>query len=93
MRNIKTPQDVAKFFMELVFDRSINLHPDDDFFDYIDREGNPTFTEDEAKQLNKEMETSFKVCYEHKRDVYEIAGRVLSLYHYCDGNDILAKMF
>lgn len=87
------PEDVARFFMWLVFDCKINFHPDDDFEQYENMETHElTFSEDDARYYNYTMRECFDVCEKYNRSIYEIATRVLKLYHYCDGNDTLANI-
>ena len=90
---IKTPQDVARFFIHLVFDRKINLHPDDSFYDYVDADGNPSFTDKQADQYEDDMNKSFDVCEENGVDIYKIASKVMALYLYCDKSLAFAKLY
>ena len=88
---INTPHDVGRFFVWLMFDCGINLHPDDNFFDYVDDNGTPCFNDKQADMYNEIMDECFEVCERFSRDIYEISIRVAQLYHYCDGNDTLAN--
>lgn len=89
--NIQTPHDVAEFFFWIVFDRKINFHPDDSFGGYINvNTGKMSFEPTEANYYDMTMQRCFFICDEYRRDIYEIATRVLQLYHYCDRNDKLA---
>lgn len=90
---ITLPEDVARFFLWLVFDRRLNFHPDDGFEQYQSYETHePTFTAEEVAYYNNRMELCFNVCEKYKRDIYEIAIRIFKLYHYCDCNDSLANI-
>lgn len=90
---IKSPEDVGRFFFWLVFDCKINFHPDDDFGQYENLETHePTFSDGEARYYNYTMSECFDICEKHGRDIYAIANSVLKLYHYCDGNDTLANI-
>lgn len=89
--NIKTPHDVAKFFIHLVFDRHVNIDPDETVSQYVEeRTGKPTFTLDEALEYDRTMERCFDICTKYDRDIYKLAQLVLGLYHYADCNDIMA---
>lgn len=90
LNGIKTPHDVAVFFMHLVFEKSIDLNPDTNFHDYVDAKGNPSFTAPQADQYEDDMNKSFDVCDEYDVDIHKIAAKVLSLYHYCDKNNVMA---
>jgi len=90
LNGINTPHDVAIFFMHLVFERNIDIHPDTNFHDYVDAKGNPSFTAPQAEQCEKDMENSFDVCEKYGLDVYKIAAKILSLYHYCDKNKVMS---
>lgn len=91
---ITTPHDVASFFVWIVFERGVAFHPDDPFSDYISlTDGARTFTDEEAAAYDRAMELCFDVCERYGRDIYEIAGMVLSLYHYCDCNDAMSRLF
>lgn len=90
---IATPIDVARFFNYLVFDLGVNVSPDDDFADYIDKEGNNSFSDDEAKHLNDTMDACLGVCETYGVDIYTLTCKVLSAFHYADGNDKLAEIY
>lgn len=88
---IETVYDVAKFFMYLVFERSVNIDPNDDIHDYIDRNGNPSFTTEEADEIQSLIDKSWEICKKENRCIQKIALIVLGLYDYCDHNDVMAK--
>ena len=90
---IKTPHDVAMFFIHIVFEKNAHLDPDTDFHEYVDANGNPSFTDKQADQYEDDMNKSFDVCDEYGVDVYEIASKVMSLYLYCDKQFDLAKLY
>lgn len=90
---IKLPEDVARFFFWLVFDMRISFHPDDDFEQYVnDQTHQYVFSDNEARHYNYTMKECFDVCEKYNRDIYQIGCSVLSLFHYCDGNDALANL-
>lgn len=88
---IETPHDVGQFFFWLVFDCRVNFHPDDNFYDYVDENRNQSFNDKQCDMYNEIMDKCFEICEKYHRDIYEIAMRVLQLFHYCDGNDTLAN--
>lgn len=90
---INLPEDVGRFFFWLVFDCKVNFHPDDGFESYVcERTGKATFSDKQCEMYNDIMDKCFDVCEKYDRDIYEIAQRVLGLYHYCDRNDALADI-
>lgn len=92
-RVIANPSDVAQFFMYIVFERGCDIHPDDGFEMYVDKDGNPSFAADEVECYNSMLDASFGICETFKVDIYAICMRVLALYHFCDGNDVLTKVY
>lgn len=92
-KDIKTPADVARFFFWLVFEVGVDFNPDDSFFDYENyKTKQPTFSEENAIYYDCLMVLCHEVCVEYDRDIYQMAARVLGLYHYCDHNDIMAQI-
>ncbi len=87
------PEDVAKFFFWLVFERRIDIHPDDTVSQYVNiQTKEPTFSFDEALYYDKVRESCFDVCEKHNVDIYGIAMRVLNLFYYCDKNKVLEHL-
>lgn len=75
LQHVTSVQQVEAFFSYLVNDLRVNIHPDDDFADYVDMQTNtPTFTQDEAFLANNLMDESFKVCEEAGVDIYGIGA-------------------
>ncbi len=74
--HITTVEDVKAFFRHIVFDLDINFHPDDDFMEYVDRDGNRTMNDAKAELYNRLMDETFKVCGDGDL-VYEIGYDVL----------------
>ena len=90
---IEIPGDVAKFFFWLVFERSIDIHPDDPIDQYINLETKePTFTLEEALYYERVRQKCFDVCMRHEVDIYGIATRTVNLFHYCDKNDVFEQL-
>ena len=63
---------VSEFF-DLLIKAKVNFHPDDDFGDYINFiTCEKSFTDEEAKSLNKAMAKCFEVCEQTGTDIYKI---------------------
>ena len=90
---IATPIDVARWFNYLVFDLGVNVSPDDDFTDFCDKEGNQSFSDEEAKHLNDTMDVCYDICKTYGVDIYTLTCKVLSTFHYADGNTKLAEIY
>lgn len=88
---IKTPADVAKFFFWIVFEKHIDFHPDDDFEEYVDEDGEYVFSDEDAGYLTYTMSECFEVCKQYGRSIYHIACIVKGAFFYCDCNDDMAK--
>ena len=65
--------DVRAFFASLKNEHSLNFHPDNDFKEYVDEGGQPTYTREEANQLNNNLEECFDICNEVGEDIYSLA--------------------
>jgi len=73
--NIRTIDDVRRFFEYLYAVDSVSFHPDDRFFrdgkvQYVDRGGNPTYTPAEAKLRDRLMSESWGVLGRADVDIY-----------------------
>ena len=64
------------FFRHIVYDLEINFHPDDDFKDYVDRDGNRTMDDEQAELYNRLMGEAFEACDDEEM-VYEIGYDLL----------------
>ena len=60
---IENTKDI-RIFIDYLFDNKINFHWDDDFSDYVDNNGNKSFSNEEAARLNSLMEQSLNVDFE-----------------------------
>ena len=70
--------EVVRFFDYLVNERDCDLHPDDDFSEYIDyTNGEPCFTVEEVTLYNRLMDESVVVCEKNRADIYEIGMNVV----------------
>lgn len=71
---IKTIEDVKSFFSDLnKFSIKDNFHPDNDFADYLNLDGNDLFTDAESKTLNTILHNCYGVCKKAKKDIYKLA--------------------
>lgn len=77
MLNPKNLLEVKQFVHHVIFDLDVNFHPDTDFHTYIDKQGNRTFDEATAEQLNAALTTAFAVCDSHGADIYELTMPML----------------
>lgn len=90
---INLPEDVAKFFFWLVFEKRVNIHPDDTVSQYVDlNTKEATFTIEEAFYYDNIREQCFEVCDKYDVDIYEIATRVINIFYYCDKNNTLEQL-
>lgn len=71
--HINSIDDVTAFASYLINDLGINMHPDNDFAEYICYETRErTFTEEEAAIGNRLMDECFEVCEKNGVDIYEL---------------------
>lgn len=54
--------DVLRFFQVLTHKHNVSIHPDDPFQDYVNSEGKPTYTPEQAEELNQMMNLCFNIC-------------------------------
>ena len=77
-KTIKTAADVKEFFLYLVQEKGLNLHPDTDFSEYIDLEtGKTTFSGNEINRYNTLMDDSFSICERDNVDIYDLSFTIL----------------
>ena len=74
--HITTVEEVKDFFRHIVYDLEINFHPDDDFKDYVDHDGNRTMDDEQAELYNRLMDEAFEAC-DDEEVVYEIGYDLL----------------
>lgn len=71
--HIECLNDVKTFFHHVIFERKVNIHPDNDFIDYISKDTRkPSFSQSEAALYNRLLKESFSVCQDNGADIYEI---------------------
>ena len=69
-----TTIDGARTFIDwLMEDVGVGYTPEENFENYVDREGNPSFTEPEYKRLNELNNQCWKVCKNEVDGIYTIA--------------------
>jgi len=68
--------DVIRFFQSLYDACDLCFHPDDNFMDHVDINGQPVFTGVEALVLDGMMEKCFFVCEKAGHDLYEVAHEI-----------------
>ena len=74
--DIKTLDDV-KVFTKLLMDEGTNVHPDEDFNNYVIMEtGSYTYTADESSLRNKLMAKAFEVCESCNEDIYNVMQEI-----------------
>lgn len=74
---IKSRKDVREFFSYLINELKIDIHPDDNFNEYVNiKTGVAMFTSDEVLKLNCLMDKCFVVVGD---DVYKICGEVKNI--------------
>jgi hypothetical protein len=78
IQSIQSLSDVENFFKYLIEKEDLNLHPDDDFKNYINLETDlPTYSHEEAEFRNKLMEACFEICDQQEADIYQIGSQIL----------------
>jgi hypothetical protein len=76
LQSIENLNDVAEFTRSVVRN-GVNLHPDDDFLNYINlKTGEPTYTKEEAEVLNQLMTNAFEICEKYGVDIYGFMGEI-----------------
>lgn len=79
--HITNIDEVKAFASYLVNNLGVNLHPDNDFAEYVCYEtGERTFTEEEAAVGNRLMDECFEVCANSKIGIYELLLPILQNY-------------
>lgn len=70
--HIANLDEVKAFASYLINDLDVNIHPDNDFADYIcTKTGDRTFTDKETAIGNRLMDECFEVCENEDVDIYE----------------------
>jgi hypothetical protein len=72
LEDIKTISDIKSFYASIL-NEGIMMHPDDNFFDYINSAtGEPTYSEQEATKRNNLLSECFRVCDDANICIYEL---------------------
>jgi hypothetical protein len=70
-------QDVAVFAKTLIEEEELNLHPDDDFLNYVNLgTGEATYSREEACLRNSLMHDAFNVCEASNIDIYSFMQEI-----------------
>ncbi len=78
IQSIQSISDVEHFFKYLIDKEDLNLHPDEDFKNYINLETDlPSYSLEEAEFRNKLMEACFEICEKEEVDIYHIGLQIL----------------
>ena len=76
VNEIKDLNDVV-LFTKLLVKEGTNVHPDDDFNNYVNIETEkPTYTEREAELRNRLMNQCFEVCESANEDIYDLMQEI-----------------
>lgn len=74
----KLRHEILMFFYMVRVEHNLSFHPDTYFEDYVQPNGKPVFSIEEAEALNIEMDIYFDYCRANKLDIYEIAVQALN---------------
>lgn len=73
---IKNLNDVIDFTKDLISEGT-NVHPDEDFTNYINIETErPSYTKQEAELKNQLMNQCFEVCDSSNEDIYDLMQEI-----------------
>lgn len=73
-RNVRTLEDVKKFFSFIYQKFKVRVHPEDDFGEYINVETGATiFTKQQARFFNRVMNACINLCKRLGIEIYELA--------------------
>ena len=78
LEHISTVEQVQEFTRYLVEDLKVNIHPDNDFAEYIElNTGKQSFNAEEIIKGNSLMEECFKVCEVNSISIYDLMSNIL----------------
>ena len=80
MKKINTLKDANNFIHHLYNSEELNFHRDDNFEDYIDRNGKDSYTKKEAEHRESLLDQTDKVFSKHKKDIYEEINKHFDLF-------------
>lgn len=76
---IRDKDDVKHFISDLIYKYGINFHPDTDFTEYINLETKqPTFTHEQALELNDILSKAHIICYHQNCDLYQMSQNIFN---------------
>lgn len=71
-RTIKTIAEVKSFLKDCIHTLNLNFHPDTDFNDYLNSNGNSFFNKAQVIIMNEANGQCFDVCNKRDADYYDI---------------------
>lgn len=71
--HIGNKEEIAQFFAYLYLVDRTGFHPDEDFNTFIDREGRPAYTPEQAETRNRLMLEAIQAADAENLDIYELA--------------------
>lgn len=71
--HIGLKEEIAEFFAYLYLVDKTSFHPDEDFESYVDKDGKPAYSPEEAKARNILMTEAFQAAEAEGLDLYEVA--------------------
>lgn len=78
LEHISTVEQVQGFTKYLVDDLKVNIHPVNDFAEYIElNTGKQSFDAEEILRGNSLMEECFKVCEANSISIYDLMSNIL----------------
>ena len=88
IQTINTEIDLRALLTEVISYLGWAFHPDDPMTDYVRRDtGEPSYTPEEAKRLDWQMDEAFEFCKQHGVDIYELSMEISKELH----GDIFAE--
>lgn len=75
---ILTESDLRQYLSFMIDKLGWGFHPDTPVGDYIDNNGNPSYTIDEIPILDRLIDESFDYCEANNLDIYEISMAILN---------------
>lgn len=74
---INTENDLRALLTEVISYLGWAFHPDDSMTDYVRRDtGEPSYTSEEAKRLDKLMDEAFDFCEKQEIDIYDLSMEI-----------------
>ena len=88
IKAINTEDDLRAMLTEVISYLGWAFHPDESMTEYVRRDnGEPSYSPEEAKELDRFMEGAFDFCKENEIDIYELSMEISKKLH----GDIFAE--